>query len=704
MPPKPQQPDLTQRQDLLYFEGVNSLVGYNLAKKQELFHGENIRSKEIGILEKREGTARMGNALTATANYALLYFSNTGTNNSGLYRISTVSQQTNLYYLNSSTNDWTAVSGATGLLELGDSTTQYDITNPSGTTFKYTYDGTGLNPQITQKVHVGSTVVISAQNFHANNNGTFVVTAFDSTSFSVTNASGVVESNKTIGTGFIRMSLIVGNSTGSYSYTIAEGHLFLVNGITRNFAVGPDGTTLSFSTDATSHLYNSPRARKINYYKDKLYVADYFIDTATTSTNYPNGIMMSSVPLGITSLVNGDADAGATVIEVTDTKYIAVGDVLNVMRGNTLIATITVSAKTETTITISPTVALESADELWVQNTVTGPRKFRWNSVPSSGIDVKLYDTFKLTGDQNDRIRMMTNVGNVMVIANTNNMAIWDNYKLDSLDGGVGCVADNGYVKNQGQLFFLHYTGVYVTQGGAPQLISGPVARYIRGATRTGLENASMGGMSRKSNSIFCSIGDVSLYREDGSFEKTLANVVQEYNLQQKIWFIHNELKARRWTSYIEATDPDKILFASDDTGCNVYEFLTGATDIQDGTTVANIPMRMDTARLYMGTQYDKIGDPLEVGIESERGSNIRCFISIEAQPFYEIPGQAGKGITILKVANVDGDATSPPRGRFIRISLRDYSNQTVKVSRIFLTHIEAAERENIRFEGSAEA
>ena len=31
---------------------------------------------------------------------------------------------------------------------IGDSTSQYDVTNPVGTTFTYTWDGTGTNPKI----------------------------------------------------------------------------------------------------------------------------------------------------------------------------------------------------------------------------------------------------------------------------------------------------------------------------------------------------------------------------------------------------------------------------------------------------------------------------------------------------------------------------------------------------------------------------
>lgn len=90
------------------------------------------------------------------------------------------------------------------LLSLGSSTSQFDITNPSGTTFRYTWDGTGTNPNISLHVVAGMVLTIAAQNFNANNNGTFAVTAVGTNYFEITNASGVAETNKTIGTGSIK--------------------------------------------------------------------------------------------------------------------------------------------------------------------------------------------------------------------------------------------------------------------------------------------------------------------------------------------------------------------------------------------------------------------------------------------------------------------------------------------------------------------
>lgn len=91
---------------------------------------------------------------------------------------------------------------------IGDSTTQFDVTNPSGTTFRYTWDSTGTNPNITSSnPNVGDAVSIIGTNLAAGNQGVFIVTGSGTNYFEVTNASGVVESNKTISTGEIAFTL-----------------------------------------------------------------------------------------------------------------------------------------------------------------------------------------------------------------------------------------------------------------------------------------------------------------------------------------------------------------------------------------------------------------------------------------------------------------------------------------------------------------
>ena len=97
---------------------------------------------------------------------------------------------------------------------IGDATTRFDITNPSGTTFRYTYDGTGTNPSInTSSFPIGSSVNIWGDNFHSSNNLNTTVTGSGSNYFEITNAGGTAENDKTLGTdGFIAVS---GGSRGS---------------------------------------------------------------------------------------------------------------------------------------------------------------------------------------------------------------------------------------------------------------------------------------------------------------------------------------------------------------------------------------------------------------------------------------------------------------------------------------------------------
>lgn len=99
---------------------------------------------------------------------------------------------------------------------VGSSTSQFDITRP-GTpnvnTTRYTYDGTGTDPDIdSSSFPIGASVEIDAQNFAAGNKGTFTVTGSGNNYFEVTNATGTAESNKTIGTGFIA---VYGGSIGT---------------------------------------------------------------------------------------------------------------------------------------------------------------------------------------------------------------------------------------------------------------------------------------------------------------------------------------------------------------------------------------------------------------------------------------------------------------------------------------------------------
>lgn len=107
-------------------------------------------------------------------------------------------------------NNWKPLCSVT----YGDSTSRFDITNTSGTTYRYTWDGTGTDPAITAtKFVTGKNVVFFSPNFTAANNGTFAITGSGANYVEVTNASGVAEADKTLGTGGY---MGIGTESGSY--------------------------------------------------------------------------------------------------------------------------------------------------------------------------------------------------------------------------------------------------------------------------------------------------------------------------------------------------------------------------------------------------------------------------------------------------------------------------------------------------------
>lgn len=105
----------------------------------------------------------------------------------------------------------------------GSSTTRFDITNPSGTTFRYTYDGTGTDPNISAANYpVGTIIYIYSPNFNSGNNGSFKVTGSGANYFEVTNASGVAENDKTIGNGHFYKEIATWTKPANLTYISVE--------------------------------------------------------------------------------------------------------------------------------------------------------------------------------------------------------------------------------------------------------------------------------------------------------------------------------------------------------------------------------------------------------------------------------------------------------------------------------------------------
>ena len=770
---------LEKRFDVNYFEGCNSLVSHHVSDRHEFSHMENARCIEIGTIQKREGQTVLGTAVgggifVTQHNYGLLYFEVDNVTNQGLYRLSEVSTpgKATLFYLNelgtvTATNllfGGTGYSSGAGLTTIGGSGTNctIDIVAVSGsiTTITIATAGTGYrNGEILTVVG-------------GDNNATFEITTPN-------------EWVPLAGKG-------ANINAGDMSHTTEGENMFISNYYDFNRYLEEDGVTVLDSFDANGHLWNSPKAKKVNYYKNRLYLANFIQDkgtglsgvvlapgtgyttsgatpttgghgtgltvsftavagavtavvvvapgtgyysgdiiTVTTgganatftlttnTTKYKTTILRSSFPLGIIALANVDNPSdpskttpeliptyspptplqynsagltGSCRLEVTDNKYFYVSpgpNTCEVYRGGNKIADITVTKVNETSIDVSYTfvagttvTTFQAADEIWVTGTFTGKKIFRWvNNASITGRDLKQYDTFKLSGGDNDEITIMTNIGNIMIVGNRFGLATWNDYVLENFDVGVGCVSHRGYVKLTGSLYFLDYTGIYSTSGNVPQLISSKVQKYITGATKSG-KDACVAG--KKGRSIFFTLGDVTLYNPDRSVDKILNDVCLEYHLTSQNWYVHSNVKASDFATFIEYYNPDRLVLLSTADNKSAKEFLRGNTD--DGEEIF---MRLDLNRMTFQDQYENNNTLNSLIVESERGSALKCFVSIaeENNEWYMLEGAIEKGISILKISPKDGDRGEPTPCRLLNVSLRDSSKQTPKLTRLAVTY-----------------
>jgi len=390
----------------------------------------------------------------------------------------------------------------------------------------------------------------------------------------------------------INNDMAINLSLNNCTFANVDSNILMVNGVDPNrMIIGEIGVTTNMSTSASpGSLFNSPISKNIASYKSRIYVADY---CDNDGNELKTTVLRSSYPMGLISLLDGDLSSvdgnNEWVLKLTDTKYIYTDTGMNlydIYRGNNKIASITIKDADSSSITAnSYDVTFESgyssflsADELWISGTFTGEKQYRWVSNSYSvGRDVKQYDTFKLVGGDEDAITMLVPIGNILMIANRNALMTWNDYSLENFDMNVGCCSRNGYVKN-GALYFLRYSGIYVTSGGVPSLLSRKIERYIGGATKAGLESGAMGS---KGLSIFCTIGDVTLYKNDGSLLKVLPKVCVEYATADQNWYIHTNVTSTMFKTYLDSSGVERLTMNSISLGRNA---VLGDELINDGS------------------------------------------------------------------------------------------------------------------------
>lgn len=647
-----------KRFSVTYFDGINTTVQSSLAKRTEMSHAENARMSKIGSLDKREGqtvkgTTSSGSRFVAVKNHGLVNFDTTKTTQQGIFRISEAASDPQTF----SVNIYDSITVTDDLLE-GDYDTDFTVTTDD-TTFQ---------------AFVVDYVTITEPSF---------VSRSDSTTKKVTNSSELVDMYYLSTTDtWTKMSdsdalNMIG---GQFDFANVDEDLVFVNQNDKNRMLSSNGVTVISSSDAGS-LYNSPDASRVCFYKNRIYLADFVRE----NIRYQNMIIRSSYKLGIIALVDGDHDSGSTSISVTDTKYFYSNSGMNtydIYRGSTFLETVTVSSVGETTITTGAVSnELNSSDEIWIHGTYDGEKQFRWiNNPTSTGRDVKQYDTFFLSGGKNDPVTLFDTIGSVLLIGNSNTLASWDDYTLKNFDLNIGCSSKNGSVKLLGTLYFIHNSGIYATTGGVPTLISRKIERYINGATKSGIESSAAG---YKGLSVFFTIGDSTIYNEDGSVEKILKDVCLEYNVADQNWYIHTNVPITEFEHFIAADGTKYLLGAHDGNSKSIVSFLNGNTDDGD-----EIFLRVDTQELQFTQEFEMYSNPIAVVIETQRGTQMKCFISVDKSDFYELKGTIKKGVSILKINSEDEAKTKPTVCRKIKLSFRDSSKQLCRLTQFAVIYL----------------
>ncbi len=661
-----------RRLAITFWDGINAVVGKAIAKAQELFHAENMRSKIIGTMEKREGsivigTNTHGGRFSARDNYDIAYISTSKPLINGVYRLSASSEPFSTLNIN-----------------VSDRIYIIDYPTPTGT--------------FNLRISVGDDLTITEVPMHGVMDRAFAY--LDNTDYSDVGIY-TLKSNVWTGLADPNAHSIAG---GNFSHTVMDGKIFFANGRSNNFYIDTNSPVVGTQTDglnvlsststqanALGSLYNSPRAHIVNAYKSRLYLANY----DWQGVHYGTSLLVSSYPLGIVTLIQGDVLAagggGVWTLPVTENTYVysdTYANTYEVWRLNTKVADIKVTSMDDLNIYVNnaditwyiATHTFLSQDQVFVTGTSTGAKVYRWPNNPTlNGQDIKQYSTFKLSGADESDITLVQNVGNVMIIANRSIMASWNDSIVNYFDLGIGCVSPRGFVKAYGAMYFLHYTGVYATSGGMPNIISSPIKPYIENATKAGLENAVAG---RKSRSVFFAIGDSKVLNPDGSIKRNLKDVVLEYHITQQNWYVHTGIPASSFETWIDDYDPSRLLYA-DNTTKDIKVFLEGDTD--DGKEIF---MRADTNPFPIAANVEELSNPQLVIIESERGSSMECYVSIDGDDYYPLEGQAEKGITRLRVHGKDGGIGNPPVGHYISLSFRDGSTQRCKVSRVAITFV----------------
>lgn len=132
----------------------------------------------------------------------------------------------------------------------------------------------------------------------------------------------------------------------------------------------------------------------------------------------------------------------------------------------------------------------------------------------------------------------------------------------------IGTYSHESIVPTQDGLYFHAPPGIFVYQGGKPQLISRPIDDFMRNVSRSNFTE--IAGWN-DSDHIYHSLGDITI----GGV--TFSNVVSSHTISSQVWTLYSySVRILRGINYDTGTSIEQVV---GDTDSNVYQFNTGNSD-----------------------------------------------------------------------------------------------------------------------------
>lgn len=225
----------------------------------------------------------------------------------------------------------------------------------------------------------------------------------------------------------------------------------------RRWDNGTDASTFSIkgsTLSLTDMVKNAPGGKYILPFQGKVYVLDCIIDGVNhpNSAFYSSGLMGRAIPI---TYINGDQTGTLVALTVDSTKYLKVGDTIDVYQpytntvrsGGTAVAITAITS--DTTLTISSrTLTFTDGDFIFFGGT-KGTDKIYWDT--SSQVPNELIISGpgeKITGGNTNKARM--------IITKHESSHKWDGNALTEVSHTVGCYSHKSLVELNGMTYGFH--------------------------------------------------------------------------------------------------------------------------------------------------------------------------------------------------------------------------------------------------------